>query len=48
MDVIQSFKINITSVNDVERTRFNDEHIKHIDIMNLAIGNGDKGRYITT
>ncbi len=29
------------------RTLFNDEHIKHIYIMNLAISNGDKGRDVT-
>ena len=48
MHVIQSFKIDVTSVHDVERTRFDDEHIKHIDIMNLAIGNGYKGRDVTS
>ena len=39
MNVIESFKIDVTSVHDVERTRFNDERIKHIHIMNFAISN---------
>lgn len=48
MNCIQPLKIDITPVHDVKRTRFNNEEIKDVNIMNLTIRDGDKRQDITS
>ena len=48
MNVIQPVKIGVSAIHDVERTWFNDEYIKDIDIMNHSIGDSNKRRDIAS
>jgi hypothetical protein len=44
MDTVQSRKIQIDPVHDVERPGFDGRFVEDVDIVNLAGGNNDKGR----
>ncbi len=44
MDYIKANKIEIASVDDIKGARFEDQLIQNGHIVNLPVGNNDKGR----
>ena len=43
MDGIKAIEVQISSVDDIEGSRFEDQLIEDLDIVNLAVGNNDEG-----
>ena len=43
MDGIKAIEVQISSVDDIEGSRFEDQLIEDPDIVNLAVGNNDEG-----
>ena len=43
MNGVKAFEIQIASVDNIESSRFEDQLIEDLDIVNLAVGNNDEG-----
>ena len=43
VDGIKAIEVQISSVDDIESSRFEDQLIEDLDIVNLAVGNNDEG-----
>ncbi len=44
----EPFEIHVATIHDVEGTRLRQQDIEDIDVVQLAVGNMDKGRNVAT